>query len=83
MGYLKLLAAIAVIGSIAWVIARPGYDSAIAVVTSLAALVGAFVEEKRRARRAQQHQSISESSFGIQAGRDVNLGDIGRKKDVE
>jgi hypothetical protein len=73
MVYVKLLAAIAVIGSIAWVLTHPGYESALAVIGSISALVSAFVVEKRNTRRAAQHQSVSKSSVGIQAGGDARV----------
>jgi len=76
MIYVKLLAGIALIGSIVWVIAKPGFESALAVVGSLSALVSAFIVQKRTARRAQQHQSVSKSSIGVQAGGDVSIGNI-------
>ena len=80
MAYVKFLAAIALIGSITWVIADPGFEPALAVVGSISALVSAFLVEKRNARRAQQHQSVSKSSVGVQAGGDVSIGDIGGDK---
>ena len=83
MAYVKFLAAIALIGSIAWVIADPGFEPVLAVVGSISALISAFVVEKRNARRAQQHQSISNSSIGVQAGGDVSIGNIGGDKHVE
>ena len=76
MAYVKILAGIALIGSIAWFIAEPGYEPGLAVVGSISALLSAFVVEKRTARRAQQHQSVSKSSVGVQAGGDVSVGSI-------
>lgn len=83
MVYVKFLAAIALLGSIAWVIADPGFEPGLAVVGSLSALVSAFLVEKRNARRAQQHQSVSQSSIGVQAGGDVSIGNIGGNKHAE
>ena len=68
MGYVKLISAIAFIAATAWVIARPGFDSIVAALVCLTALVGAFAAERRR---RSQHQSVSGSSTGIQAGRDA------------
>ena len=76
MAVMKILAAIAVIGSIAWVIAAPGYESVLAVVGSISALASAFFVERRNARRARQRQSVSKSSIGVQAGGDVRIGSI-------
>ncbi len=82
MGYVKVLAAIALLGSIGWVIADPGFEPALAVVGSISALVSAFLVEKYNARRAKQRQSVSNSSIGVQAGGDVNIGRIGPDKDA-
>jgi hypothetical protein len=83
MIYLKLLAALALIGSISWVIADPGFEPVLAVVGSISALVSAFLVEKRKMRREQQQQSVSKSSIGVQAGGDVNIGNINGDKHVE
>jgi hypothetical protein len=80
MLYVKLLSTIVLLGSIAWVIADPGFEPALAVVGSMSALVSAFLVEKRNARRAQQHQSVSKSSVGVQAGGDVSIGNIRHDK---
>jgi hypothetical protein len=82
MAYMKFLAAIALIGSIAWVIANPGFEPALAVVGSISTLVALFVRDKRNAQRAQQ-QSVSKSSVGVQAGGNVSIGDMGGEKHVK
>jgi hypothetical protein len=82
MAYVKILAAIALIGSIAWVIADPGFESALSVVGSISALISAFLVERRNARRTQ-HQSVSKSSIGVQAGGDVSIGNIVGDKHVK
>ena len=76
MAYVKILSVIALIISIAWLIAEPGYKSGMAAIGSISALITAFLVEKRNARRPQQHQSVSKSSVGIQAGGDVSIGTI-------
>jgi hypothetical protein len=73
---IKFLAIIAFIASIAWLISAPGFEPALALVGSISALVSAFVVEKRSKPLARQNQSVSKSSMGIQAGRDVSIGDI-------
>lgn len=79
----KFLASIALLGSIAWVIADPGFEPGLAVVSSFSALVSAFLVGKRNARRAQQHQSVSQSSMGIQAGGNVSIGNVEGEKHAE
>jgi len=83
MVYVKFLAAVALLGSIAWTIADPGFESGLTVVGSLSALVSAFLVEKRNARLARQQQTVSKSSIGVQAGGDVNIGNIDGGKHVE
>lgn len=77
---IKFLAVVALIGSIAWLVSEPGFEPALALVSSMSALVSTFVVEKRSKRHARQHQSVSNSSMGIQAGGDVSIGDINRDK---
>jgi hypothetical protein len=77
---IKFLAVVALIGSITWLVSAPGFEPALALVGSMSALVSAFVVEKRSQRHARQQQSVSNSSMGIQAGGDVNIGDINSEK---
>ncbi len=83
MSYIKFFAVIALIGSIAWVVSDPGFEPALAVLSSISVLVSLFVVEKRSARRAQQYQSVSKSSIGVQAGGDVSIGDISGDKNAK
>jgi len=80
MRYIKFLSVIALIGSIAWLFASPGFEPTLAVIGSLSALISAFVVQERKSRHAHQQQSVSKSSVGIQAGGDVNIGDSGDDK---
>lgn len=83
---IKLLSGLALIGSIAWLIAAPDYEPAIAVVTSLAALIAVFAPRKKENPRASQSQIVSDGGIGIQAGGNISTGDIGaikRAKDAE
>jgi len=56
---IKLLSGAALLGSIAWVVAAPDYEPAIATITSLSALIATLVVEKRRKTSARQRQVIS------------------------
>lgn len=73
MRLITLLSVAALVGSIAWLVAEPGYESAIAVVVSLSAVIGLCGTEKKRADRAQS-QNVEKEGFGIQAGGDVKIG---------
>lgn len=75
----KILSSIGVLASIAWVYTKPGYDSALSLITTLVALAGSFVVEKRGAKLPHQNQTVSGSSIGIQAGGDVHTGKITTK----
>lgn len=79
MGALKVLAIVALLGAVAWFVWDPGFEPALAIVAAIVAFVSARVTEVRRATR-QQSQSVSRSSIGIQAGRDVQIGDRSSKK---
>lgn len=76
MIFVKLLSVIALFGSVAWYIATPDYEPAIAFITSLSALVTAFLVERKRASQEIQKQVVSQNGFGIQAGGNVTTGEI-------
>jgi len=72
--YLKILSILALAGSIAWLVAVPDYEPALAVIGSLSTLIAMILVDKRKAtKRARQHQVVSGASVGIQAGRDVAI----------
>lgn len=78
---IKLLSGLALIGSVAWFFATPDYEPAIAIVTSLSALIAILFGENRAKRRARQTQSVAEKAIGIQAGGDVRVGNIHADRD--
>ncbi len=71
----KILSFVAFVASIAWCIKSPDYEPAIAIVTSLIALIASWRAGKE-GHSAGQHQVVGENGFGIQAGGDVKTGDI-------
>lgn len=73
---IKILSGFAFIGSIGWFTAQPGYEPAIAVVTSLSAIIGAWLADKKTKQQANQNQTVGENGIGIQAGGDVNTGSL-------
>lgn len=73
---IKLLSGLAFIGSVAWFIAQPDYEPAIAIVASLSAFFAAWFGDKKLKRQANQNQTISKNGIGIQAGGDVSMGNI-------
>jgi hypothetical protein len=86
MLFIKLLSGLAFFGSVAWFITIPSYEPAIAIATSLSALIAAWIAEKKHKRQARQSQIVAKNGIGIQAGGDVNTGDIrtrGNKTDAE
>jgi hypothetical protein len=71
-----ILSIAAVVASVAWLIVSPGLESALALIVAITATIA----EQRYSIRIKQHQSISDSSTGIQAGRDVKIGHTGAGK---
>jgi FtsH-binding integral membrane protein len=70
-----LVSSLALLLALAWLISSPAYDSAVACVAALAALLSSFFL-KREQKSESQNQNVSGSSVGIQAGRDANVRDI-------
>ena len=69
----KILASLAFAGSVIWLIAQPDYEPAIAVVTSLSALIGCLLAE-RHAKRRVQEQTVGPGGVGVQAGGNITMG---------
>lgn len=72
---IKILSFFAFIASTIWCISSPGYEPAIAIATSLIALITSLRAGQER-RPTDQEQVVGENGFGIQAGGDVKTGDI-------
>lgn len=83
MPLVKILAVLTLIGSIAWLIAEPSYEPALGVIASVSALISVFIVEKKRKKSGKQNQTVSDSSIGIQAGHDVNIGNRGGGKNAK
>lgn len=79
MTAMKVLSVFALIGSIAWMVADPNFEPALAIVASLSALIADFLVEKRKGKAFTQYQTVSGNGVSIQAGGDVKIGDIGSK----
>ena len=73
---IKILSGLAFIGSVAWFIAQRDFEPAIAIVTSLAAFIAAWLGDKKLKQRASQNQTVSKKGIGIQAGGDVIIGSV-------
>lgn len=68
-----LFTAAALVASLAWVFYAPGFDSTLALISSLSACIAAFFVHKRNDMREKQGQSVSVGGVGIQAGRDLSI----------
>lgn len=78
----KILSILALLGSIAWMVVSPGFEPALAIIGSLTGLITAVVVEKRKDSRAGgQRQKVTGNGVGIQAGRDLTVGDIRQSVD--
>lgn len=84
MFFIKLMAFIAFFASVVWFSADPDYEPGIAIVTSLSALIGIWINQ-RQAKSPAQVQTVGDGGIALQAGGDVHVGDItqGSNKDVE
>jgi hypothetical protein len=83
MIYLKILAGVVLLGSLAWLMVSPDFTSVLAVIGAVVAFLALFVAEAQKKKSIRQNQSVSNSSFGIQAGGDVNIGTPRRDDHVE
>lgn len=76
MPIIKFLSVVALLGAIAWMVAAPDYEPALAIVASLSTLIANFIIEKRKNATLNQRQKITGDGVGIQAGGDVSVGNI-------
>ncbi len=86
MTIIIILSLVALIGSVSWFVFAPDFEPAIAIITSLSALVAAWISSKREQRSSGQTQTIGANSVGVQSSGDVTVGDISIKRnssDVE
>lgn len=74
----RLLSGAALLGSIAWVCFRPGWDSACAALAALVTFAASFLHSSPKPK-VQQVQSVGKDGIGIQAGHDANIGTIKKK----
>jgi hypothetical protein len=75
----KISTFIAFLACVVWAIAKPGYDSIIAAIVGLAAFIGAFYASSS-AKPVTQNQTVHSGGVGIQAGGNVEVGDIQSNK---
>ncbi|GHA70089.1 hypothetical protein GCM10009007_08420 [Formosimonas limnophila] len=83
---IRILSTLALIGSILWFTKMPDYEPAIAIVTSITALIAAWYKGQKPEQQATQRQGVAENGVGIQAGGNITIGEIslGQKaKDAE
>lgn len=67
---LKILSVFGFIAAVSWAIAKPDYNSILAVITTAAALAASFLAKKTA---PSQSQTVGDNSFGIQAGTSVKI----------
>lgn len=71
--FFRIVTSLALIAASFWLYFEPKFDSIFAFLISLAGFVALFVSHKSTKKQPNQTQSVSNSSEGIQAGRDVNI----------
>lgn len=74
MKILILLSVIFLVVSVVWYLVEPGFEPFITLLGGLISLISYFVVENRSKKNNNQSQKVSESSFGVQAGRDIHFG---------
>jgi hypothetical protein len=70
----KLLSLAALIASIAWLVVMPGFESVIATISALAALLASSHLANKRKKSLSQKQTVGNGSTGIQAGGNISIG---------
>ena len=75
MMFIRFLFICTFLGSILWGYFSPGFESILAILTSLSAIIGNFFYASYK-DADRNKQTISDGSFGIQAGRDVNVSNV-------
>lgn len=81
MLFIKILSALAFIGSVFWFIADPDYEPAIVAISSLSGFILSWIQGKKTQVTPSQNQSIAENGFGIQAGGNVSVGNVNMDKE--
>lgn len=79
MKIIKVLSAIAFVCSVVWFFYSPDFEPAIAIFSSLSALIAAWLNEIRQRKQASQNQTIGNNGIGIQSGGDVIIGELKAK----
>ncbi len=78
---IKILSALTFIGSVFWLIAEPDYEPAIVAISSLSGFIILWVKDKKTQINPSQNQTVAESGFGVQAGGNVNIGNVNIDKE--
>lgn len=76
MFIIKLLSAIAFIGSALWLYVQPDFESAIATITALSTFITVWFLESKKKYKADQHQSVAQNGIGIQAGESIKMENV-------
>ena len=71
---IRFVSLAALLISISWLAYRPAFDSGVATVTALAALLSSFLLKKAPVHPSiEQSQNVSSGSIGVQAGGNVHI----------
>lgn len=74
---IRVVSLAALLLTIAWLVYDPAFNSAVATVSSLAALLSSFLIRKPTSElEARQSQKVSSDSIGVQAGGNVHIDKI-------
>lgn len=73
----KLIAFLAFVLASVWLFYSPSFASGVAAIGSLAAFLASLFIKKKEMKLSQS-QNVSDSSTGIQTGRDININKSGK-----
>lgn len=76
MKIIKIISIIVLILSVCWIIASPGYEPIISLFLSISGLIASYKPTQEK-KSIKQKQSVTDNSFGIQAGHKINIDNEG------
>lgn len=79
MVIIKILSFVALVCSVTWFVYTPDFEPVIAIITSLSALIAAWVARSKEEKNASQTQTVGDNSVGIQFGGNVTFRDLNVK----
>lgn len=81
MIFVRLLYGFALVASICWFYAEPGFEPGIAALSALSAVLVDLINSRSKSiKQRAQDQRVGAGGIGIQGGGDVNVGNVSVSK---